>query len=241
MAEKEVKMPEAKDFPLKASAATAARAVRLRQQHQKQHPGTSSSSMSSSSSSSLSSSLSSSFGNAEDHNEMDLSGRCYPRKRSSCSAHSPLAGSDIESDLLFNSLDSVHGNTAAMLNFLSGGTGTVSHGAGGRIYDDDDDHDHDTDDSDFDGHDSFASLGADDDDEEEVYREHRNIMARQMFEASVMVSPVTTRTRPILGGGGIMNSMGSPLLQRKGLQHSLSTRRLTKDQSFHRGLDLIAE
>jgi hypothetical protein len=41
----------------------------------------------------------------------------------------------------------------------------------------------DSDDDSFDGHDSFASLGEDDDDDE-AYREGRNQIARQTIECS---------------------------------------------------------
>jgi hypothetical protein len=64
--------------------------------------------------------------------------------------------------------------------------------------------DSDSDDSDFDGHDSFASLGEEDDDE--AYREGRNQMARLTIETTRR-SPTKT-IRGLRKPGGVL---GTPL------------------------------
>jgi hypothetical protein len=69
-------------------------------------------------------------------------------------------------------------------------------------------------DSSFDGHDSFASLGSDDDDEDEAYREGRNQIARQEIESqqsSSSKSKSLLKSKDFRKRGGMNGVGGAPL------------------------------
>ena len=98
----------------------------------------------------------------------------------------------------FNSMDSVHSSKSQMSTKVSTPTTNGS--------------DSDSD-STFDGHDSFASLGEDSDDDE-AYREGRNQMARQTVESNR--SSKSPRKKGVLGSSdfrkkGGMGIQGTPL------------------------------
>lgn len=68
-------------------------------------------------------------------------------------------------------------------------------------------------DSSFDGHDSFASLGSDDDEDDEAYREGRNQIARQEIESqqSSSRSRNSLKSKDFRKRGGMNGIGGAPL------------------------------
>jgi hypothetical protein len=133
-----------------------------------------------------------SLSKAKDRND-DLDGPSRSSRaprRGSNSSHSSIE------DQLFDSLLSVH-STASTRSILASDW-------------------HDDDDSDsLDFVSSFASLGCDDDDDEDAYREHRNMLAKQTIE----------NAKP----------------RRDLLSKAQSMRRMNREPSFRGTLDLIAE
>jgi hypothetical protein len=65
----------------------------------------------------------------------------------------------------------------------------------------------------FDGHDSFASLGSDDDEDDDAYREGRNQIARQQMESSKPKSMSLLKNKDfrLKRGGGLNGVGGAPL------------------------------
>mmetsp|Transcript_26388 Transcript_26388/g.73781 ORF Transcript_26388/g.73781 Transcript_26388/m.73781 type:complete len:180 (+) Transcript_26388:1198-1737(+) len=85
----------------------------------------------------------------------------------------------------FNSLDSVHSSKSYRSNMTQ--TPTTKN--------DSDSYDDDSSDCSFDGHDSFASLGEDDDEDDEAYRESKNMLAKQELEGNKPSSSSSIRSR----------------------------------------------
>jgi hypothetical protein len=64
----------------------------------------------------------------------------------------------------------------------------------------------------FDGHDSFASLGSDDDEDDDAYREGRNQIARQQMESARPKSNSLLKNKDFrIKRGGLNGSGGAPL------------------------------
>jgi hypothetical protein len=99
----------------------------------------------------------------------------------------------------FMSMDSVHSTKSHLSTLMTATPSTVDSDSG---LDDSE--------STFDGHDSFASLGEDDEDDEEAYREGRNQIAKQVVECTGLASRNVLKGNDfrLKKGGGVH---GTPL------------------------------